>query len=121
MEYHFTPLTLVCQWDFFIFGPVFRHFCTLYINAARAGKKALTIVTISDNFITGEKASTETRQNGFIKGFEQDNLQAKLSLISDIELIANNCLNKGSANVVSTRKTRTKEKQRNRSKGVKND
>ena len=63
----------------------------------------------------------KTRQNGFIKGFEQDNLQAKLSLISDIELIADNCLNKGSANVVSTRKTRTKEKQRNRSKGVKND
>ena len=39
----------------------------LYINAARAGKKALTIVTISDNFITGEKASTEVRQNGFTK------------------------------------------------------
>lgn len=37
----------------------------LYINAARAGKKAMTILSISDNFITGEKASVETRQNGF--------------------------------------------------------
>ena len=37
----------------------------LYINAARAGKKAMTVLSVSDNFITGEKASTETRQNGF--------------------------------------------------------
>ena len=37
----------------------------LYLNAARAGKKALTIVSISDSFITGENASTETRQYGF--------------------------------------------------------
>ena len=37
----------------------------LYINAARAGKKALTILSVSDNFITGEKATTEMRQNGF--------------------------------------------------------
>lgn len=63
----------------------------------------------------------KTRQIRLIKGFNQDNLQAKLALISDIELIAENRLNQGSANVVSTRKARTKEKQRNRSKGVKND
>jgi len=37
----------------------------LYINAARLNKKALTMLSISDHFITGEKASAETRQNGF--------------------------------------------------------
>ena len=37
----------------------------LYINAARLNKKALTVLTISDSFVTGEKASAETRQNGF--------------------------------------------------------
>ena len=37
----------------------------LYINAARLNKKAMTLLSISDHFITGEKASAETRQNGF--------------------------------------------------------
>lgn len=37
----------------------------LYINAARAGKKAMTVLSISDNFITKEAISTEKRQNGF--------------------------------------------------------
>ena len=39
----------------------------LYINAARAGKKAMTLLSISDNFITKEAISTEMRQNGFTK------------------------------------------------------
>ena len=39
----------------------------LYLNAAKAGKKALTVLSISDSFITNEKASTEVRQNGFTK------------------------------------------------------
>lgn len=37
----------------------------LYMNAARAGKKALTILTVSDNIVTGEAMSAEERQNGF--------------------------------------------------------
>jgi len=37
----------------------------LYINAARAGKKAMTVLSISDSFITNESTSPETRQNGF--------------------------------------------------------
>ena len=37
----------------------------LYINAARAGKKALTVLSVSDNFITKEAISAEMRQNGF--------------------------------------------------------
>lgn len=37
----------------------------LYMNAARAGKKALTICTISDCPLTGEATSAETRQTKF--------------------------------------------------------
>jgi purine-nucleoside phosphorylase len=37
----------------------------LYINAARANKKALTVLSISDSFITKEATSPETRQIGF--------------------------------------------------------
>ncbi len=37
----------------------------LYMNAARAGKRALALCTISDNIVTGEAASAEERQNTF--------------------------------------------------------
>jgi purine-nucleoside phosphorylase len=37
----------------------------LYMNAARAGKKALCILTISDLVFTGEALSAEDRQNTF--------------------------------------------------------
>ena len=37
----------------------------LYLNAARAGKKALCICTISDNLLTGEELSSDDRQNSF--------------------------------------------------------
>ena len=37
----------------------------LYINAQRAGKKALTICTVSNNIPTGEELPSEDRQNGF--------------------------------------------------------
>lgn len=37
----------------------------LYMNAARAGKKALCICTISDCPLTGEACSAEQRQNSF--------------------------------------------------------
>lgn len=42
----------------------------LYMNAARAGKNALAICTISDNMITGEECSTEDRQNSFTNMME---------------------------------------------------
>ena len=42
----------------------------LYINAARAGKNALSICTISDNPFTGEGLSAEERQNTFTKMME---------------------------------------------------
>ena len=37
----------------------------LYMNAARAGKKALCILTISDRVFTGEALSAEDRQTTF--------------------------------------------------------
>lgn len=37
----------------------------LYLNAARAGKNALAICTISDSLVTGEETTSEERQEGF--------------------------------------------------------
>ena len=37
----------------------------LYLNAAHAGKNALTICTISDSLVTGEETTAEERQEGF--------------------------------------------------------
>lgn len=37
----------------------------LYMNAARAGKKALCLLTVSDSVLTGEGLSAEERQNSF--------------------------------------------------------
>lgn len=37
----------------------------LYMNAARSGKSALAILTVSDHLLTGESLSVEERQNSF--------------------------------------------------------
>lgn len=37
----------------------------LYMNAARAGKKALCICTVSDSLVTGEALDSDARQNSF--------------------------------------------------------
>lgn len=42
----------------------------LYMNAARAGKNALAICTISDNIVTGEECTPDERQNTFTKMME---------------------------------------------------
>lgn len=42
----------------------------LYMEAARAGKNALCICTISDHMVTGESCSSEERQNSFTKMME---------------------------------------------------
>lgn len=42
----------------------------LYMNAARAGKNALGIFTISDHILTGEALSAEERQNSFTQMME---------------------------------------------------
>ena len=42
----------------------------LYMNAARAGKKALAICTVSDHLFSGEALGSEERQLGFAKMIE---------------------------------------------------
>ena len=42
----------------------------LYMNAARAGKKALAICTISDHLLTGEVTTAEERQTSFTQMME---------------------------------------------------
>lgn len=37
----------------------------LYMNAARSGKRALALLTVSDHLVTGESLSAEDRQNTF--------------------------------------------------------
>ena len=42
----------------------------LYLEAARAGKRGLTICTISDHLVTGEATTSEERQNTFTQMME---------------------------------------------------
>ena len=42
----------------------------LYMNAARAGKRALAICTVSDHLVTGEVTTAEERQNTFTEMME---------------------------------------------------
>ena len=39
----------------------------LYMNAARAGKRALAVCTVSDHITTGESTTAEERQTTFTK------------------------------------------------------
>ena len=39
----------------------------LYMNAAKAGRRALAICTVSDHLFTGESLSSDDRQNSFIE------------------------------------------------------
>ncbi|MGI6230691.1 MAG: purine-nucleoside phosphorylase [Tractidigestivibacter sp.] len=42
----------------------------LYLNAMRAGKRALTILTITDQLVTDEHLSSEERQEGLVRMME---------------------------------------------------
>ena len=42
----------------------------LYMNAAKAGKRALAICTISDHLLTGESLSADDRQTSFTQMME---------------------------------------------------
>jgi len=42
----------------------------LYMNAARAGKNALAVCTVSDHVLTGEATTAEERQNSFTQMME---------------------------------------------------
>ena len=48
----------------------------LYLNAARSGKKALCLLTISDHLYTGESLSAQERQTSF-----RDMMEVALSLV----------------------------------------
>ncbi|MBQ1502484.1 MAG: purine-nucleoside phosphorylase, partial [Clostridia bacterium] len=42
----------------------------LYLNAARCGKRALAVCTISDHLVTGEATTADERQNSFTEMME---------------------------------------------------
>ena len=42
----------------------------LYMNAARSGKNALAICTVSDHLLTGAATSSQERQNSFTRMIE---------------------------------------------------
>lgn len=42
----------------------------LYMNAARLGKNALAICTVSNHLLTGEETTPEERQNSFSQMIE---------------------------------------------------
>lgn len=42
----------------------------LYMNAARCGKNALAILTVSDSLVTGEETTAQERQNSFTQMME---------------------------------------------------
>lgn len=53
------------QWSKMGVMAVEMEAAALYMNAARAGKKALAVCTVSDSLVTGEATSAEERQNSF--------------------------------------------------------
>ncbi len=42
----------------------------LYMDAARCGKNALAMLTVSDSLVTGEETTAEERQNSFTQMME---------------------------------------------------
>ncbi|MCI8332589.1 MAG: purine-nucleoside phosphorylase [Clostridiales bacterium] len=64
------PLSPIARWSQMGVLCVEMETAALYLNAARAGKKALSILTISDSLVTGEATSAEERQTTFTKMIE---------------------------------------------------
>ena len=65
MFYHENPRT--DKWINMGVLAVEMEIAALYMNAARAGKRALGLLTISDHILTGEATTAEERQNTFTK------------------------------------------------------
>jgi purine-nucleoside phosphorylase len=63
MFYHENPHTE--KWINMNVMAVEMEIAALYMNAARSGKRALGICTISDHILTGEETTAEERQNNF--------------------------------------------------------
>ncbi|MCI8590535.1 MAG: purine-nucleoside phosphorylase [Clostridiales bacterium] len=64
------PLSPIARWSQMGVLCVEMETAALYLNAARAGKKALSILTISDSLITGEATSAAERQTSFAQMIE---------------------------------------------------
>ena len=61
----YAPEEVSAKWkDMGVLG-VEMEAAALYMNAARAGKRALAICTISDSLVTGDSLSSEDRQKSF--------------------------------------------------------
>ena len=54
-----------CVWNKMGVLAVEMEAAALYMNAARSGKNALAICTVSDQLVTGERCTVEERQNSF--------------------------------------------------------
>lgn len=68
-EFDYGPT--VCEaWNKMGVLAVEMEAAALYMNAARAGKRALVINTVSDNLVTGEKLPAAERERGFSRMIE---------------------------------------------------
>lgn len=63
--YNDTPATASSVWGKMGVLAVEMEAAALYLNAARTGKNALCICTISDHLLTGEELSSDERQTSF--------------------------------------------------------
>ena len=62
-----------------------------------------------------KKAIAETLlEEGYIKSFETDSIQAQISLMRDIQSVADQCASRTNADLSSIRNTRRKEKTKRR-------
>ena len=60
----------------------------LYMNAARCGKNALAMFTVSDSLVTGEATTAEERQNSFTQMMEIAlNTAVNIETVSDHDII----------------------------------
>lgn len=64
------PLSPLARWSQMGVLCVEMETAALYLNAARAGKKALSILTVSDSLVTGEATTSEERQTTFTQMIE---------------------------------------------------
>lgn len=63
--YYDDPIPVVTAWQKMGCLAVEMEAAGLYMTAARAGKNALALCTVSDSFITGEETTPEERQSSF--------------------------------------------------------
>lgn len=64
------PMRAKAQWSKMGIMALEMEAAALYMNAARAGKNALAVCTISDHILTGESTTSEERQTSFTQMME---------------------------------------------------